>query len=276
MVSVMKRFCLALIKALLAASLLRVHGSIMLAQTSPQLSPQEESIRRQFDSIKATAINAQATSIRAQAEAVRKQYGVVTANSSPVFTEPPVVANLPPAPDKKAANPTTADAQQAAGAVVASAGFYTVPWPKPDGFSMPDVQVFTNGCAALDANEVNALVETASKKNGVNATLLRGMMQQESAFRPCAMSTAGAMGLMQIMPETADELGLTDPFDPAANVDAGARYMKQMLDKYNGNTALALAAYNAGPGRTDKARGIPPIMETIDYVSRIMSGIPLF
>ena len=103
-----------------------------------------------------------------------------------------------------------------------------------------------------------------------------GVMLQESGFRPCAVSTAGAAGLMQIMPETADDLGLQDPFDPAANVDAGARYLKQMLDRYHGNTALALAAYNAGPGRTDKSNGIPQIAETVGYVSRILEAIPLF
>ena len=98
-----------------------------------------------------------------------------------------------------------------------------------------------------------------------------------SGFRPCAVSTAGAMGLMQIMPDTAGDLGLTDPFDPSANVNAGAKYLKQMLERYHGNTALALAAYNAGPGRTDRADGaIPEIPETIGYVASILSNIPLF
>jgi soluble lytic murein transglycosylase-like protein len=139
---------------------------------------------------------------------------------------------------------------------------------------MPNVQVETTACEALDSGQVESLIKEASTRNQLDPVLLRAVMVQESGFKPCAVSTAGAMGLMQIMPETADDLGLADPFDPASNADAGARYLKQMLDRYHGNRALALAAYNAGPGRTDKANGIPPISETIGYVSHILGNIP--
>jgi hypothetical protein len=188
----------------------------------------------------------------------------------PAITSKPITPPLPAAEN----GPALADPR--AEQTPARTGFYTTPWPASPDFQMPNVHVETTACDAMDESEISSLIKTASTKNKVDASLLRAVMVQESALRPCAVSTAGAMGLMQIMPETADDLGLTDPFDPAANVDAGARYLKQMLDRYQGNTALALAAYNAGPGRTDKANGIPHIPETIGYVSTILSNIPLF
>jgi len=113
----------------------------------------------------------------------------------------------------------------------------------------------------------------AAEKNDISASLIRAVMRQESAFRPCAVSTAGAMGLMQIMPSTAETLGLEDAFSPGANVEAGARYLKQLLDHYHGDRRLALGAYNAGPNRVDNAGGIPDIPETVDYVSRILGEL---
>jgi soluble lytic murein transglycosylase-like protein len=83
------------------------------------------------------------------------------------------------------------------------------------------------------------------------------------------------MGLMQIMPETADSLGLDDPFDPAKNVDAGARFLKMMLDRYQGDVPMALGAYNAGPARVDKAGGVPPIAETVQYITNVLGGMPV-
>ena len=80
---------------------------------------------------------------------------------------------------------------------------------------------------------------------------------------------------MQIMPETAQTLQLDDPFDAAQNVDAGAKFLKKMLDRYQGDVAMALGAYNAGPGRVDKAGGVPAIPETIDYVEKVLGGMPL-
>jgi soluble lytic murein transglycosylase-like protein len=105
--------------------------------------------------------------------------------------------------------------------------------------------------------------------------LLRSVMRQESGFKPCAVSVAGAMGLMQIMPGTAEMLKLDDPFDPQKNVDAGASFLKMMLDRYQGNVTLALGAYNAGPGSVDKAGGVPPIAETMQYITNILGDLPL-
>jgi soluble lytic murein transglycosylase-like protein len=97
--------------------------------------------------------------------------------------------------------------------------------------------------------------------------------RQESGFDPRAVSSAGAQGVMQLMPTTAQALGVKDPFDPAQSVAGGARLLKQLLTRYNGNTDLALAAYNAGPGAVDAHGGVPPFPETQQYVSRIKARL---
>jgi soluble lytic murein transglycosylase-like protein len=98
-------------------------------------------------------------------------------------------------------------------------------------------------------------------------------MWQESGFRPCAVSAKGAMGLMQLVPGTASDLGVTDVFNPEANVLGGARLLKQLLDHYGGDLRLTLSAYNAGAGKVDASMSVPTIPETIDYVNRILSRL---
>jgi soluble lytic murein transglycosylase-like protein len=113
-----------------------------------------------------------------------------------------------------------------------------------------------------------ALADAAADRYGLPRALVRSVMAAESGFQPAAISPKGAIGLMQLMPGTAQELG-ADPRDPVQNVDAGTRYLRDLLEKYNYGLRHALAAYNAGPQAVDKYNGIPPYRETIDYISRI-------
>ena len=112
------------------------------------------------------------------------------------------------------------------------------------------------------------LADAAADRYGLPRELVRSVMAAESGFQPWVVSPKGAIGLMQLMPGTAQALG-ADPRDPAQNVDAGARYLRDLLEKYNYGLRHALAAYNAGPGAVDKYNGVPPYRETIDYVGRI-------
>jgi soluble lytic murein transglycosylase-like protein len=112
------------------------------------------------------------------------------------------------------------------------------------------------------------LADAAAKKYGLPGSLLRSVMKAESGFRPNAVSPKGAIGLMQLTPSTAQTLG-ANPQDPAQNVDAGARYLRALLEKYGGALRHALAAYNAGPGAVAKFGGVPPFTETLDYIRRV-------
>jgi soluble lytic murein transglycosylase-like protein len=113
-------------------------------------------------------------------------------------------------------------------------------------------------------------VEREAARQKVDARLVQAVEEAESAYSPCAVSPVGALGLMQLMPATADSLQVSNPFDPDQNISAGTQFLKQMLERYGGDVAKSLAAYNAGPGRVDANGGVPPIPETVDYVKKIM------
>jgi len=115
----------------------------------------------------------------------------------------------------------------------------------------------------------DGVIATHASHHGVRPELVRAVIQTESAFNPYARSVKGALGLMQLMPATAFELGVVNPFDPVENIRAGVAYLRQLLDRYNNNEELALAAYNAGPGAVDKYGAVPPYRETRNYVARV-------
>ncbi len=146
-------------------------------------------------------------------------------------------------------------------------------------FTHQDTKPLTPSTSPEESTSISDLKKLAQKsadQYGVNASLVKSVINAESGFDPNAVSKAGAEGLMQLMPGTAKDLGVNDPFNPAQNVDGGVRYLKSMLNRYSNNVPLALAAYNAGPGAVDKAQGIPDFPETQDYVQKVMSNLGNF
>jgi len=115
------------------------------------------------------------------------------------------------------------------------------------------------------------LIKKAAQKFNVDFSLIKAVIEVESAYNPRAVSPKGAQGLMQIMPSNFKALKLSDPFEPSQNIMAGTRYLNKMIHQYKGNIKHALAAYNAGPGNVDKYKGIPPFQETRNYVQRVMA-----
>lgn len=117
--------------------------------------------------------------------------------------------------------------------------------------------------------EVDAAIDQAAARHNVDPSLVRAVIKVESNFNPNAVSRKGAMGLMQLMPQTARQLNVTNPFDPEQNVDAGVRHLKRLMESFGGDVRLSLAAYNAGAGAVARSSGVPNFAETRDYVKRI-------
>lgn len=149
--------------------------------------------------------------------------------------------------------------------------------PRPDGGDMdtfevpkaPTVRATRPSRLPARAAAFDEVIEAQAAEQGLPPDLVRAVIQAESGFNPNAVSVKGAMGLMQLMPATATELGVTNPFHPEQNIRAGVAYLRQLLDRYDSDVSLALAAYNAGPGAVERYSGIPPYRETRDYVKKI-------
>jgi soluble lytic murein transglycosylase-like protein len=138
---------------------------------------------------------------------------------------------------------------------------------QPTGPGQPAVQ---GAGASGESGEYESLIDQAAARNGLDPAVLHGLIQQESAFDPSATSSAGAAGLTQLMPGTASSLGVANPLNPVESIEGGARYLGQLMAEFGGNTADALAAYNAGPGAVEQYGGVPPYAETQSYVSKVL------
>ena len=128
----------------------------------------------------------------------------------------------------------------------------------------------------LDSASVQPYIAEAAAAHNVDPALIEAVIKQESAYDAGAKSCVGAQGLMQLMPETAKELGVNDPFDPKQNVMGGAKYLRRLLDMYDGNMTKAIAGYNSGPGNVDHYGGVPPFPETQNYVQKVLDNYQQF
>jgi hypothetical protein len=169
----------------------------------------------------------------------------------------------------------------------ATDSWFTVPWPRrgtptdapgpltPAERAKPAAvrSSLRPDCNPYAPSDLEELIQSAAEREGYESKVLHAVIRHESAYYPCAVSPKGAMGLMQLMPETARTFGVVNPLDPVENVNAGSRFLGQLLERYSGDLVLALGAYNAGPGSVDRHRGLPPYEETRDYVTRILRDL---
>ena len=147
--------------------------------------------------------------------------------------------------------------------------FFSTPWIVPATITAPAIVA---PCDAMQQTDLQPIVSEAATKQALKPELILAVIKRESASYPCAVSEKGALGLMQLMPEIAQQFGV-DPLDPKQNVGAGAQYLKQLMTHYKGDLRLTLAAYNAGPQRVDTDKKVPNIPETVAYVDAILKDL---
>jgi len=162
-------------------------------------------------------------------------------------------------------------------APASATSFFTVPWLEAvPQFVAPMMSESFNvpPCDPVPNDQLDSLILENAQQQNLQPDLIRAVIGEESGGRPCAVSQKGAQGLMQLMPSVSEQFGVTDPFDPKQNVEAGSKLLKQLLAKYNGDLRLTLSAYNAGSDRVDKDGSVPQIPETMNYVNDILSKLP--
>jgi len=145
----------------------------------------------------------------------------------------------------------------------------------PSAADVPSPAVEISVSFRLAPSAFDPLIEEAARRFHVDAALVRAIIRAESNFDPQAVSSAGALGLMQLMPDVAAERGVENPFDPRANIMAGVQYFSELLEFHGGDLALALASYNAGPAAVAQYQGVPPFPETQQYIARITAFVGL-
>jgi soluble lytic murein transglycosylase-like protein len=196
---------------------------------------------------------------------VSTQAAASSAAPQPAQQSASVAAMLASADKQRAA----VKAQAGPAAANATDSFFSTPWTTPATIPVPAV---VPSCIAMPDADLKPLIDDAAKAQALKPELIRAVIRRESASYPCAISEKGAIGLMQLMPDVAQQLG-ADPFDPQQNVQAGSRYLKQLMSRYKGDLKLALAAYNAGPQTVDAQNKVPDIPETTAYVDAILKDL---
>ncbi len=160
-------------------------------------------------------------------------------------------------------------AQAQVGGKITADSFFSVSWTSPAAIPVPSV---IPACYPMPDDDLKPLVDDSAKSQDLKPELIRAVIRRESDSYPCAVSEKGALGLMQLMPDIAQQFNV-DPLDPKQNVQAGSRYLKQLMKRYKGDLKLALAAYNAGPQKVDAGNKVPDIPETVDYVAAILKDL---
>ena len=176
---------------------------------------------------------------------------------------------MPPSAMQASIEKQKAAVQAQVGSKIAGDSFFAVSWNSPAAFPVPAV---IPACYPMSEDDLKPLVADSAKSQDLKPELIRAVIRRESESYPCAVSEKGALGLMQLMPDVAQQFNV-DPLDPRQNVQAGSRYLKQLLTRYKGDLKLALAAYNAGPQRVDAGNKVPDIPETVDYVAAILKDL---
>jgi cell wall-associated NlpC family hydrolase len=195
-------------------------------------------------------------------KAIEQRIASISPSAAQIFGIPSTTSAATPA--------SFATQLQTAGVDQTASAATTLPDLVPGTTTAPATTSAGSTATASTDTQYDSLIQQAARDQGVDPALLKGLVQAESGFNPSSVSSVGAQGLTQLMPDTAKGLGVTNPFDPLQNLEGGARFLAGALKRFGGNEQLALAAYNAGPGAVERYGGIPPYAETQAYVPRVL------